>query len=242
MERLRYTFTPNTSLEKFGLDVSAALVDNFPRTFFVGGFVRDLLLGRQPTDVDLATEATPRQVARALSRAGFSCDLSAASFGSVRASRGSQAAEVTTFRRETYGASRYPRVRFVKSPALDAQRRDFTVNSLYLSAKTGAVYDYAGGLADLRAKKIRAVGEPAQKFSEDSLRALRALRFARALKFTIEPKTLVALKKILPLDQRTLARPRFRAELARAETKSDAKKIFDALSGKKILDKSFTSR
>jgi poly(A) polymerase len=159
--------------------------------YLVGGCVRDLLLQRAPKDWDVATSATPAQAAplfdtvREVGR----------HFGVLRVRSGAEWIEVATYRAEgTYTDGRHPdAVRFTDARE-DALRRDFTVNALLLDPQTNAVLDFVGGQADLRAKLIRAVGDPTARFTEDALRLLRAVRFACRLGFTIEPATWSALQ------------------------------------------------
>ncbi len=154
---------------------------------FAGGCVRDLLLGRPANDFDVATSATPEQV-RALFKRTL---LVGEQFGIVIVRLKGQQIEVATFRVDyDYTDGRRPdRVEYTADPALDAERRDFTVNGLFLDPFSGEIHDYVGGEEDLRRGRIRAIGDPAQRFEEDRLRILRAPRFAAALGFTIEERT-----------------------------------------------------
>lgn len=154
---------------------------------FAGGCVRDLLLGRLASDFDVATSATPEQV-RALFKKTL---LVGEQFGIVIVRLKGQQVEVATFRADyDYTDGRRPdRVEYTTDPALDAERRDFTVNGLFLDPFAGEIHDYVGGEEDLRRGRIRAIGDPAQRFEEDKLRILRAPRFAAALGFTIEERT-----------------------------------------------------
>lgn len=173
--------------------------------YFAGGCVRDELLGLHPTDYDVATDATPpvvRSAFRGVHEVGEA-------FGVMLVPIDDCVIEVATFRAEgTYSDKRRPdSVRF-STPADDAARRDFTVNALFLdplapatspphpaSGVQGAVIDLVGGLADLASRTLRAVGDPDQRLIEDHLRALRAVRFAARLGFTIEPATAGAIKR-----------------------------------------------
>src|SRR5205807_2887022 len=147
---------------------------------FVGGCVRDALLGRPIADVDLATPARPEEIIAALQKARIKVVPSGIEHGTVTAVFNSPAPprhfEITTLRRdvETYG--RRARVAFDADWAEDAARRDFTINAIYLDAD-GTLHDPVGGLADLEARRVRFVGEPARRIAEDVLRVLRYYRF-----------------------------------------------------------------
>lgn len=143
---------------------------------FVGGCVRDALLGRSIADIDLATPARPEAVMAALRAAGLKAVPTGIEHGTVTAVVPPRHFEITTLRRdvETYG--RRARVAFDADWAADAARRDFTINAIYLDPG-GTVYDPVGGLADLRARRVRFVGDPATRIAEDLLRVLRFYRF-----------------------------------------------------------------
>jgi poly(A) polymerase len=179
--------------------------------WLVGGCVRDRLLGQPVKDEDVATSARPDQVLALFPAA----HLVGAHFGVVLAG----GVEIATYRSESsYGDGRHPeRVTFETSPEADAARRDFTINALFLDPESGEVLDFHGGREDLRAGVIRAVGDPAERFREDHLRMLRAVRFAARLDFTIHPATAAAIQDLAPLVQR-LAAERVRDELNRMFT------------------------
>jgi len=154
---------------------------------FAGGCVRDRLLGRAPKDYDIATSARPEEVS-----ALFEDTVAVgAAFGVVLVEQ----VEVATFREDLgIGDGRHPaQVRFADARA-DARRRDFTVNGMFEDPETGEVLDFVGGRADLAARVVRAIGEPALRFREDRLRLLRAVRFATVLDFRIERATLRAVQ------------------------------------------------
>lgn len=159
--------------------------------YFAGGCVRDQLLGIEAKDFDVATSAKPEEVQQLFPRV---TDVTGKCFGVVRVLVGDESYEVATFRQDgPYQDGRHPEsVRFA-TPEEDAQRRDFTINGLFYDPVAERLIDYVGGEADLRAKIIRAIGEPAHRFAEDQLRLLRAIRFATRLVFTIEPKTWAAI-------------------------------------------------
>lgn len=155
--------------------------------YLAGGCVRDELLGLAPKDFDVATDAPPDRVRRLFPRT----QPVGAAFGVILVRHGGSVIEVATFRADgDYRDGRHPEnVRF-STPEDDARRRDFTVNALFLDPlDANRVIDHVGGLDDLRARTLRAVGEPRQRFAEDYLRMLRAARFASRLGFTIDPAT-----------------------------------------------------
>lgn len=161
-----------------------------------GGCVRDLLLGREPHDFDVATDAPPDAVCRqfrATRRVG-------AQFGVVLVRKRRRWIEVATFRTDgPYLDGRRPSTVTITDAEHDALRRDFTVNGMFLDPVQMQVIDYVGGQADLDAGLIRAIGDPAARFDEDYLRLLRAVRFAARLDFPIEPATLAAIQGHAPL-------------------------------------------
>jgi poly(A) polymerase len=156
--------------------VMSALASAGGEARFVGGCVRDALLGRAVTDVDIATHEPPERVMNLLSRAGIKAVPTGIKHGTVTAVVGRKHFEITTLRRdgETYG--RHARVEYTNDWAADAARRDFTMNALFCGAD-GTIYDPFGGLADLRAQRVRFVGDPEARIREDVLRLLRFFRF-----------------------------------------------------------------
>ncbi|MGH7131050.1 MAG: CCA tRNA nucleotidyltransferase [Phycisphaerales bacterium] len=171
-------------------------------SYFAGGCVRDELLGLHPTDYDVATAARPEQVAAILSRG----HMVGESFGVMLIPLDGAVIEVATFRSDgTYTDKRRPDAVTFTDARNDALRRDFTINAMFLdplaaptaaaphSPLGGTVIDHVGGLADLHARVLRAVGNPDQRLNEDHLRALRAVRFAARLGLTIDPATRTAI-------------------------------------------------
>jgi poly(A) polymerase len=172
-------------------DLVARLQQAGHTAYFAGGCVRDQLLGVEAKDFDIATSAKPEQVQQLFPRV---TDLTGKSFGVVRVLVGEESYEVATFRQDgPYKDGRHPEsVRFA-TPEEDAQRRDFTINGLFYDPVAERLIDFVGGEADLRAKIVRAIGKPADRFGEDQLRLLRAIRFATRLMFAIEPETWKAI-------------------------------------------------
>jgi poly(A) polymerase len=163
--------------------------------FWVGGCVRDFLLGREPDDFDIATDAKPEQVEKLFKRTV----AVGRKFGVMIVVEGGHQFQVATFRAEAdYQDGRRPEKIIFASAEADASRRDFTVNGLFYDPLTKKIHDWVGGEKDLRAKIIRTIGKPEERFGEDHLRLLRAVRFAAQLCFEIEPKTFAAVKKLTP--------------------------------------------
>ncbi len=163
--------------------------------FWVGGCVRDFLLGREPGDYDIATSAQPEQIEKLFKRTV----AVGKKFGVMVVLEGGHQFQIATFRAEAdYQDGRHPEhVTFANAEA-DAQRRDFTVNGLFYDPVTKKIHDWVGGEKDLRAKIIRTIGSPGERFAEDHLRLLRAVRFAAQLGFEIEPQTFAAVRTLAP--------------------------------------------
>jgi poly(A) polymerase len=167
------------------------------RLYLVGGSVRDLVLGLPTHDLDFTTDATPEQTRQILEEASPTATYSIGEkFGTIGATFGDVVVEITTFRTERYQPGlRKPEVRFGKSLEEDLARRDFTINAMARDLVTGEIIDPFGGQADLKAGIIRAVGDPVERFAEDPLRLLRAVRFVAQLGFELEPATRLAIKQ-----------------------------------------------
>lgn len=177
--------------------------------YWVGGCVRDQCLGLEPHDYDIGTSARPREVEKLFSQTV----PVGRQFGVLLVVEHGHPFQVATFRAEAdYTDGRHPgRVEFANAPA-DASRRDFTVNGLFYDPMRGELFDWVGGRADLQARRLRTIGDPNERFAEDHLRLLRAVRFAAQLDFQIEPATFAAVRanavKIL-----TVSAERVREEL-----------------------------
>jgi poly(A) polymerase len=203
------------------------------QALLVGGCVRDLLLGREPKDYDVATDAPPEEILRIFPRSG----LVGAQFGVVLVrDEGTSQIEVATFRSDLqYKDGRRPEgVHFEASPREDALRRDFTINGLFQDPVSGQTLDFVGGMADLKSGVIRAIGDAAVRFEEDHLRLLRAVRFAARFGFTIEPATLEAIERLAARIHRVAAE-RVRDELVRILTEGGARYGFELLDRSGLL-------
>lgn len=163
--------------------------------FLAGGCVRDKLLGREPTDYDIATSAHPKQVRKLFGHRNTIAIGAAFGVITILGPRGTRSVDVATFRTDkSYSDGRHPDEVVFSTPEHDAERRDFTINGLFLDPTTGDVHDFVGGRNDLAAGVIRAIGDPTKRFSEDHLRMLRAVRFSSTFNFALHENTLSAIK------------------------------------------------
>ena len=196
------------------------------QAFLVGGCVRDLVMGFVPKDYDISTDATPEQVVGL-----FPESLTVgAQFGVVIVPREEGNVEVATFRSDgRYTDGRHPNeVRYAKTPQQDVLRRDFTINGLLYDPLEERVLDYVGGQADIRARRVRTIGDPYERFSEDRLRMLRAVRFAVRLKFTLDAAAKEAIRKQAP-EIRQVSAERVRDEILKILTEGQARPGFELL-------------
>lgn len=206
---------------------------NKHQALLVGGCVRDLLLGREPADYDVATDATPVEVA------GLFPESVAvgAQFGVILIPKNGLKVEVATFRSDLgYSDGRHPdRVVYSKTAQDDVKRRDFTINGLLMRHDNGEVLDFVGGKRDLGAGTIRAIGDPELRFAEDKLRMMRAVRFAARFEFKIEEETLAAIKRHAA-EIRQVSPERLREELTKMLTEGAARRAFELLDETGLLE------
>ena len=196
--------------------------------------MRDILLGREPADYDVTTDALPSQVEEIFPGSltvGAKCGVVIVPEEAPTSSDAERLqVEVATFRSDVgYSDGRHPdRVDYTKSPQDDVKRRDFTINALLLDPETNEILDFVGGREDLEAGIIRAIGDPAARFGEDKLRMVRAVRFAARFGYAIEPATLKAIQKLAPeIDQ--ISMERLRDELTKILTEGAARRGFELL-------------
>lgn len=217
---------PATSAS-LALDILHALRASGYQAYFAGGSVRDHLLGREAADYDVATDARPEEVQRLFPRH----TAVGAQFGVILVQGdGGRHVEVATFRADLgYADGRRPTaVRYSADWREDVRRRDFTVNGLMLDPDRGEVLDAVGGQADLKAKILRAIGDPRVRFREDRLRLLRAARFAARLEFTLDAATAAAIRA--EAAALTVVSPeRIRDELLKMLTEGRARRAFELL-------------
>src|ERR1700677_4805884 len=237
-------------LKDFAISIVGPLRERGHKAFLVGGCVRDLLLGREPADYDVTTDATPNEVMRIFPESY----AVGAQFGVVlvplpeaeqqlvprirpdfaercpdyaRDDRSVGVVEVATFRSDIgYSDGRHPdEVRFTGDPKEDVERRDFTINGLLLDPATNEVLDFVGGRKDLDSGIIRTIGDPERRFAEDKLRMLRGVRFAARFGYAIEPETFQAIKNLAPQTNQ-VSRERVRDELSKMLIEGHARQAF----------------
>ncbi len=216
----------NVTSRELANSICETLRRNGHQALLVGGCVRDLLLGRQPADYDVATDASPERVIELFPE---SVPVGA-QFGVVLIPRENWKVEVATFRSDVgYSDGRHPdSVVYTRTAQEDVQRRDFTVNGLLMRHDTEEVLDYVGGQADLKAGIIRAIGDPALRFAEDKLRMMRAVRFAARFGFHIETATFEAIRSRAQ-EIRHVSAERLREELTKLLTEGAARRGFELL-------------
>ena len=207
------------------------LRENGHIAYFAGGCVRDTLRGVEPHDFDIATSATPEEVQRLFPK---TVPVGAA-FGVVLVLEVGHKFEVATFRcDEAYLDGRRPSTVRYGSPEEDAQRRDFTINGLFLDPVTNQILDFVGGRADLDRKLIRCIGDARQRFTEDKLRLFRCVRFASNLQFEIEPATFTAVCEMAG-QINVVSAERIRDELTKIFTRPNAGAGLELLSATGLL-------
>jgi tRNA nucleotidyltransferase/poly(A) polymerase len=196
------------------------------KAYLVGGCVRDLVLGREPQDYDVATDAHPARVQELFPS---SVDVGAR-FGVILVVEDSAQVEVATFRSDLgYSDGRHPdRVEYSTSPEEDVRRRDFTINGLMQDMETQQILDFVGGREDLRQGIVRAIGTPEVRFREDRLRIVRAVRFAARFGYVIEPATFRAIVAAAPHITEVSAE-RLRDEITKLLTEGAARRAFELL-------------
>ena len=223
--------------------ICATLRGSGYQAYLVGGCVRDLLLGREPEDYDVSTDARPERVQQLFPRSltvgakfGVILVMENGVVEEVAAEHGAQV-EVATFRSDIgYSDGRHPdRVVYSDSPQEDVRRRDFTINGLLMDPATREVLDYVEGRADLRAGIVRAIGDPRLRFAEDKLRMMRAVRFAARFDFQIDPETLAAAQNLAP-QIKQVSIERIREELTKLLTEGAARRGFELLDEAGLLN------
>ncbi|MGO9246843.1 MAG: CCA tRNA nucleotidyltransferase [Verrucomicrobiia bacterium] len=199
--------------------------------YFVGGCVRDMVRGIEPHDFDIATSTTPEEV-----QALFAKTVPVgAAFGVVLVIEDEHQFEVATFRSdEAYIDGRRPTGVRYGSAEEDAQRRDFTVNGMFFDPISNQIIDFVGGRADIERKVVRTIGEPRQRFTEDKLRMLRAIRFAANLEFAIDPATFAAVREMAS-EISVVSAERIREELIKIFTRSHAGRGLELLDASGLL-------
>ena len=226
------------SMKDSAVQIVRTLRESGFQAYLCGGCVRDLLLGREPADYDVATDATPNEVMSLFPKTyAVGAQFGVVLVDSNGRQPGSDCVEVATFRNDgLYSDGRHPdEVRYTKDPKEDVQRRDFTINGLLLDPlENDRVLDFVGGRADLDAGVIRAIGNPRRRFSEDKLRMLRAVRFAARFRYEIEAQTLDIIPELASTIHE-VSQERVRDELTKMLTEGHARRAFELLDQTRLL-------
>ena len=219
-------------MEKAAREVAARLRESGHTAYFAGGCVRDIVRVITPKDYDIATSAAPETVQKIFPRT----HAVGAHFGVIIVLENDFQFEVATFRSDdAYIDGRHPSAVHFSSPEEDAQRRDFTINGMFYDPVADNVIDFVGGRADIDAKLVRAIGEPAQRFAEDRLRMLRAVRFATVLGYQIHSETWKALLANAPSINQISAE-RIRDELVRIFVSPNRVRGWDLLDASGLME------
>jgi poly(A) polymerase len=214
--------------------VMTAFADAGVEARFVGGCVRDALLGRTVTDIDIATPAPPDRATAILEAAGIAVHPTGVKHGTVTAVADHRPFEITTLRRDVENFGRHARVEFTDDWQADAARRDFTMNAISCGGD-GALFDYFGGIADARAGRVRFVGSPEDRIREDVLRLLRLFRFqAHYGKTPLDNAALAAAEKMAPMLV-TLSGERIRNETLRLLVAPDPLPVLTSMRERGVL-------
>jgi len=218
-------------MEKTAREIAARLRGNDHMAYFAGGCVRDMVRGLTPKDYDIATDARPEAVQKLFPRTY----AVGAHFGVIIVLENGFQFEVATFRSdEGYIDGRHPSAVRFSSPEEDAKRRDFTINGMFYDPVAEEVIDFVGGRADIAAKLVRAIGDPAERLAEDRLRMLRAVRFATVLDYKIDNGTWKALVANAPSINQISAE-RIRDELVRVLTSPNRVRGWDLLDSSGLM-------
>jgi len=218
-------------LKSAATDIASRLQRAGHTAYFAGGCVRDELLGLDPHDYDIATSATPGEVQELFAHT----QAVGAHFGVILVMEHDRAFEVATFRSDhEYIDGRRPRMVTFSTPEDDAARRDFTINGMFHDPVAGKFIDFVGGRGDIKAKILRAIGEPTDRFHEDKLRLLRAVRFAARLGYEIAPATWDAMRAHAA-DIHAVSAERIREELVKIFAHPHRVRGFDLLDQSGLL-------
>jgi poly(A) polymerase len=218
-------------MEKTAHDVAARLRERGHLAYFAGGCVRDIVRGETPKDFDIATDANPEAVQKLFPHTY----AVGAHFGVILVVENGFQFEVATFRADdVYVDGRRPSAVHFSSPEEDARRRDFTINGMFYDPVAAKVIDFVGGRADIRAKLVRAIGDPGQRFAEDRLRMLRAVRFSTVLDYKIDHETWDALlANVVSINE--ISAERIREELVRIFLSSNRTRGWDLLDSSGLM-------
>jgi len=217
------------------LSLNQLFQDNGYSLFLVGGTVRDYLLGLTLSDMDAVTDATPLEIKKFLPNADYTFER----FGSVKFSDDKKVKfDITTMRRENeYIDSRHPnKIEFIKDLKVDVQRRDFTINALYMDSSLNII-DYVGGQQDLKNKLLKVVGVADSRIKEDPLRIIRAFRFAADYGFTFDKELDLAIRNnIVLLEKLNIEKVKQDLKKAKKTSSGQLKKFFEDYNVKHLID------
>jgi len=220
-----------SAMEKTAREIATRVRENGHLAYFAGGCVRDIVRGETPKDFDIATDAKPEAVQKLFPHTY----AVGAHFGVILVVENGFQFEVATFRSDdAYVDGRHPSAVHFSSPEEDAKRRDFTINGMFYDPVAEKVIDFVGGRADIDAKLVRAIGDPAQRFAEDRLRMLRAVRFATVLDYKIDNQTWAALvANAVSINE--ISAERIREELVRMFLSSNRTRGWDLLDSSGLM-------
>jgi len=233
-------YKPKSHLEKYAQKIFLLLVENSPQTFYVGGMVRDMILGKPIRDIDVATNILPGDILKILSTNKIPYDDQYIKLGIIITPYKETNISITTFRKDIYSEGRYPVIVPVTTVEEDVKRRDFTVNGLYFTPTTGAVLDFYNGLSDIKNKTLAFIGKPSRSIMEDPLRIIRGLRFAITLGFHFEKNSLEAIEKNFFL-LKNLSGRRIEKEILKIKNKTQQTILRKVINNPKTLDNTFVS-
>ena len=210
------------------------ITDNNYECYIVGGTVRDIIMGFEPHDYDITTNATPNEITDIFTSRGYKVVPTGIEHGTVTVLVDDIPFEITTYRVDAKCNGRHCEVQFVRSLEEDVKRRDFTINALAMD-EDGNIIDLVNGLEDIKNKIIRTVGDPEQRFTEDYLRILRAIRFSTKLNFNIHPNTYRVITRLYQ-NLIKISRERIREEFTRIIQSSNRVKGLTTLYDTGIID------
>lgn len=215
------------------IKISQILIAGGAEVRFIGGCIRDILIGKIPTDIDLATNFSPQQVQNILEENKIKCFTIGKEFGTIIALINAQAIEITTLRKDLSCDGRYAKVEFTDNWQEDAQRRDFTINALSAEID-GEIYDYFDGISDLKKGIVRFIGNPEERISEDYLRILRFFRFSAYFADSVDVSGLEFSKKYAN-NLKDISGYRIRSEMSKIFAAPNNVQILKVMEQERIL-------
>jgi poly(A) polymerase len=223
---------------KAGLKIVSHIKSEGGAVRFIGGAVRDLLIGLEPSDIDIATDLLPNQIIEILQKHHIKVIPTGIKFGTVTAFLYGEACEITTLRKDISSDGRRANVKFTKDFYIDAERRDFTINALSYCPFEHEIYDYFNGLDDLKKRKVVFIGKAEDRIKEDFLRILRFFRFSSRFSTSIDSNALQACE-LLKSGLKTLSRERIKSEIDLLFKSNNYPDILQLMFDRKILQEIF---